>query len=481
MESILILFQSIRWQDLVDIVLNSYILFRFYMLFRITNVFRILIGLVVLWIFQRIAVLIGLVVTSWVIQGITAAAALIIIVVFRNEIRSVLQIKNFRALFWGIPQPSVKTPIQIISDSVVDLARKRIGALIVFPGKENIRETVQSGIPWNGIISKEMITSIFWEDNPVHDGAVIIEDGRLQEVGVILPLTRRQDLPSYYGTRHRAAVGLAEASDALIIAVSEERGTILIIKGSTITPVLKKEDLEKLLQEHLGMLPKNPDRLKNEKIELCMAALVSFIMITSLWFTITRGQDSLVTLEIPIEYTNRNPAMEIQNTSADDIKIQLGGSGTLMRSLHHTQVRVTIDLSKSVVGENIFTITKENISFPPGFIIKSFSPAVVNVTLDIPEKKELPVQVDWTGKLPDNLRIERITLDPSTIQIIGGRQVLKDITTLYTEKVPLESLQSSRTLIVNLALSPASLKVAPGSKDKISVECIVTEDNKNGR
>ena len=128
MESILILFQSIRWQDLVDIVLNSYILFRFYMLFRITNVFRILIGLVVLWIFQRIAVLIGLVVTSWVIQGITAAAALIIIVVFRNEIRSVLQIKNFRALFWGIPQPSVKTPIQIISDSVVDLARKRIGA-----------------------------------------------------------------------------------------------------------------------------------------------------------------------------------------------------------------------------------------------------------------------------------------------------------------------------------------------------------------
>ena len=462
MESILILFQSIRWQDLVDIVLNSYILFRFYMLFRITNVFRILIGLVVLWIFQRIAVLIGLVVTSWVIQGITAAAALIIIVVFRNEIRSVLQIKNFRALFWGIPQPSVKTPIQIISDSVVDLARKRIGALIVFPGKENIRETVQSGIPWNGIISKEMITSIFWEDNPV-------------------PLTRRQDLPSYYGTRHRAAVGLAEASDALIIAVSEERGTILIIKGSTITPVLKKEDLEKLLQEHLGMLPKNPDRLKNEKIELCMAALVSFIMITSLWFTITRGQDSLVTLEIPIEYTNRNPAMEIQNTSADDIKIQLGGSGTLMRSLHHTQVRVTIDLSKSVVGENIFTITKENISFPPGFIIKSFSPAVVNVTLDIPEKKELPVQVDWTGKLPDNLRIERITLDPSTIQIIGGRQVLKDITTLYTEKVPLESLQSSRTLIVNLALSPASLKVAPGSKDKISVECIVTEDNKNGR
>jgi diadenylate cyclase len=481
MDGFLIFLQSIRWQDVVDITLNSYILFRCYVIFRITNAFRILIGLALLWIFQRLAVSIGLIVTSWVIQGITAVAALIIIVVFRNEIRSVFQVKNIKTLFWGLPQQSFHTPVQIIADSVMDLARKRIGALIVFPGKEDINEKIQNGILWDGAISKEMITSIFWEDNPVHDGAIIIEGDRIHEVGVILPLSHRQELPSYYGTRHRAAVGLAESTDSLVVVVSEERGTIQIVKGSVIMPVLKKDDLEKHLQQHLGLVVKDPSGQKKEKTELRIAAMVSVILITSVWLTITRGLDSLVTFEIPIEYMNRNPGMEILDASVNSIKIQLGGSGPLMRVLRPDHVRVKIDLGKSVVGQNIYTITNENISLPPGIILKSFDPAVVDVTLDVPDKKDLPVQVDWTGKLPENLRMEKITIEPIVVQIIGGRQLLKNITTVYTEKIPLESIQSSRTIIVNLALSPASLKVAPGFKDKITVECTVKNLTQNGQ
>ncbi len=479
MESILSFFKSIRWQDLVDIVLNSYILFRFYVLFRITNIFRILVGLAVLWIFQRAAISIGLIVTSWVVQGLMAFAALIIIVVFRNEIRSVLQVKSITPLFWGAPQQTIHTPVQVISSTVVDLARKRIGALLVLPGKENISEMVQKGIYWNGTISKEMITSIFWEDNPVHDGAIIIEDDRITEVGVILPLTRREDLPTHYGTRHRAAVGLAETTDALVIVVSEERGTILVLKGSKIMPVLKKEDLELHLQEHLGLATKDTERIKKEKLEIAIAAVVSFILITGVWFSITRGVDSLVTFDIPIEYLNRNPSMEIQDASADSIKIQLVGSGTLMRSVRSDQVHVKVDLGKSVIGKNTFTITSENLSFPPGTFIKSFTPSDIDVTLDIPEKKEFPVQADWTGKLPENLRIESITLEPSSIQIIGGKELLKNISTIYTEKIPLESIRSSRTIVANLALSPASLKVATGFREKVSIECIVKEISPN--
>ncbi len=95
-------FSTFRWQDVVDIGLNSYILFRFYVLFRGTYVFRVLIGLTVLWFFQQIAGYTGLIVTSWVIQGIVAVAALIIVVVFRNEIRNVLQARNFKTIFLGL-------------------------------------------------------------------------------------------------------------------------------------------------------------------------------------------------------------------------------------------------------------------------------------------------------------------------------------------------------------------------------------------
>jgi DNA integrity scanning protein DisA with diadenylate cyclase activity len=186
MNGLLILFSNIRWQDAVDIALASYILFRFYVLFRGTYVFRVITGLALLWVFQRITVSMGLIVSSWAIQGIMAVAAIIIIVVFRNEIRSVLQAKNLKSILWGFSSKGGDTPVEMIVESVYELARARTGALIVFPGKEDLKEVVQSGIPLNGLVSKEMIKSVFWRDNPVHDGAAIIDGDHITEVGASL-------------------------------------------------------------------------------------------------------------------------------------------------------------------------------------------------------------------------------------------------------------------------------------------------------
>ncbi len=170
MDKLLTFLVSIRWQDAVDIAINSYILFRLYVLFRGTNVFRVLMGIAFLWFFQRMAVSLGLIVTSWVIQGIIAAAALIIIVVFRNEIRSVLQAKNLKAILWGSLSEGFTTPVEEIVEAAFELGRRRMGALLVLPGKEDLGEVIQSGIPWQGLLSREMILSIFWHDNPVHVG-----------------------------------------------------------------------------------------------------------------------------------------------------------------------------------------------------------------------------------------------------------------------------------------------------------------------
>ena len=131
MTDFLTFFSAIRWQDVVDITLNSYILFRLYVLFRGTNVFRVIMGIALLWFFQRIAVSLGLIVTSWAIQGITAVAAFIIIVVFRNEIRSVLQARTLKAILWGSSHKKASTPIESIVEGVFSLARRHSGALIV--------------------------------------------------------------------------------------------------------------------------------------------------------------------------------------------------------------------------------------------------------------------------------------------------------------------------------------------------------------
>ncbi len=172
MNSFYSFFIGVRWEDIADILLNSYILFRLYILFRETNVLRVLMGVTFLWFFQRVAVYMGLIVTSWAIQGITAVAALIIIVVFSNEIRSVLQARSIKSILWGRHRQNVSTPVEIIVESAYEMAQRRIGALMVFPGKDDLRADIQNGIIWNGLVSKEMIMSIFWHDNPVHDGAM---------------------------------------------------------------------------------------------------------------------------------------------------------------------------------------------------------------------------------------------------------------------------------------------------------------------
>jgi diadenylate cyclase len=475
MNKLLLFLSSIRWQDIVDITLNSYILFRLYVLFRGTTTFRVLVVIAFLWFFQRVAEYLGLIITSWAIQGVTAVAAIIIIVIFRNEIRSVLQAKNLKAILWGFSLRTIKTPIEIVVESVYDLSKKNIGALIVFPAKEDLKEVVQNGIPWRGCISKEMIMSIFWPDNPVHDGAAIIQGDQITDVGVILPLSNRKDIPLYYGTRHRAAAGLAETTDALVVLVSEERGDVVVAKGSSMRVITRKEELAKILLEHVGITTKGADHTRNEKIKTGFAAVASVLFIIGVWFSFSRGLETMITLEIPIEYMNRDPKIEILDTSVNVVNLNLSGSGTIMKTIRPDQVNVKLDLSKAVIGRNTYTITKENIRLPPGSFLKGVKPSVVEVTLDVPILKMLPVQVDWTGKLPENLILSEVKLYPEKLLVVGGSHILKNISTIYTQKVLLDNISESGKISVKPALNPASLKIALGSKDRISIEYVLKE------
>jgi len=450
-------------------------LFRLYILFRGTNAFRILIGFAILWFFQRIGVSLGLIVTSWAIQGITAVAALIIIVVFRNEIRSVLQARNIKLILWGFSLKTIPTPIQAVVEGVFDLAQQNMGALLVFPGREDISELVQNGIPWQGMISREMILSVFWHDNPVHDGTAIIKGDRISEVGAILPLPHRMDIPSHYGTRHRAALGLAETTDALIVLVSEEKGAILVAKNAHLTPITRKEKLEDLLSGHVGNIATSMGYQRKEKFEISVAALISVLFVMGTWYSFSRGMEKLMTLETPIDYMNRNPEMEILETSVNGVSLNLSGSGPLIKSLRPENVMVRIDLNKAVIGTNEFTISKENISLPPGVLLKSVKPAAVKVVLDTQIRKGLPIQADWVGELPQGLILVAAGLDPESVEVIGRNNILKNISTIYTNKIFLNSIKGTGMITVNLALTPASLKLAQGSKDKVQISYVVKQ------
>ncbi len=468
MRAIALFLTSLRWQDIVDLLLNSYILFRFYVLFRGTVMVRVLTGLGFLWIAQQVSRHLGLVLTSWLIQAIIAAGALIIIIVFRNEIRSVFQARDLKSILWGFPRQKIQTPLEAITTAVYELARRRIGALIVIPGEKELTDIVGNGLPLDGRITREMLVSIFWPDNPVHDGAAVLQGDRILQVGAILPLSRREDLPSQYGTRHRAAAGLTEQSDALVIVVSEETGRVVAARSGRLVPIEDNLSLSRMVAEHTGQTAQR-QTIRSGRYDYLIAASVCLILVSSVWLSFSRGQETLTSMDVPIEYLKRNPGIEIVESSAGAIRLDLSGSGPLIRSLRPEQVKIQVDLQGLDAGTHTITLTRAMVSLPPGIDLKKMAPASVELTLDAMDEKTLPVQVDWIGPLPRGLRVESVEVAPSSTRVVGSRRQLAELSTLYTEKVSLADIRTSGRLTVGLAPQENGIRIAAGAPQNFTV------------
>jgi len=472
MEQLVYLFSGLRWQDVFDIILISYILFRLYVLFRGTKVIRSLLGICVLWAAGQGAVYLGLIVTNWAMQGIITVAAFLVIIVFRNEIASVLQTKDLKSFLWGIPQYQFHTPLSIIAQSVHELALNKIGALIVLPLKQGLGGVVQGGIPIKCALSSEMLTSIFWPGNPVHDGAAVIHGNQIKTAGAILPLSKREDLPFYFGTRHRAASGLTEFTDAVIIVVSEERGKITLFQENHVESILDQSMLEQRLQDYTGADTREKG-VRRQTVELVTAAMISLFCVSGIWFNFSKGMETLAEHEIPLEFTNPDQKMEIISSSASSVKLLISGARPLINSFKPEQIKINLNLSESGIGVNKLPVTRDNILLPPGIQLKKIDPPELDITLDTMIEKQLPIQPHWTGKLPKGLIMTSATVTPQTIKVSGGGLALENISTIFTEKIPLNKLSKSGTVTTALVLSPDSLKLA--EKKKIQIQYTILD------
>ena len=470
MEAIAFFLTSLRWQDVVDLLLNSFILFRFYVLFRGTILIRVITGFVMLWIAQRISTHFGLILTSWVLQAIIAAGALIIIIVFRTEIRSVLQVRDLKTIFWGVPRPAVQTPVEAVVASVYELAKRRIGALIVIPGAKVLDEMVQNGTAIDARISREMLISVFWPDNPLHDGAAILQDDRIIQAGAILPLSRREDLPSQYGTRHRAAAGLTEETDALVIVVSEETGRVAVARSGRLVSIEDNLSLARMLGEHTGHTGDADEGAPpSQRLNYAAAAVVCLLLVGGLWFSFARGQETLMTLDVPIDYVKRDPSVEIIEASATSVRLDLSGSGPLIRSLRSEQVKMQVDLAGIKAGLNTIKLGPEMVRLPPGITLKKVTPAALELTLDAIGEKMVPVQVDWVGPARTDIRIVSAEVAPARIRLVGSKRLLSEIDTIYTQKVLLRDVGAGGSLQVGLVLGDSGLSIAPDASNRVTI------------
>jgi len=224
--------RQFRWQDLLDIILMSIILYRLLLIIKGTRAAQMLIGLGVLLIASLLSRYFELYTVDWVIQSFWAQAVLAIVILFQPEIRKALaQMGEAQFLQTFTPAEKLKSLEEIVRASVA-LANRKIGALIAIERETSLRDFVEIGTPLDAKVSGELLMSIFHPTSPLHDGAVMIKGNRVIAAGCFLPITLGPEVSRSLGTRHRAGLGLAEETDAVVIIVSEETGTIsLAIKG----------------------------------------------------------------------------------------------------------------------------------------------------------------------------------------------------------------------------------------------------------
>ena len=219
-------FINVSLIDVIDLILVTWIFYKVYQYFKETRAGQMLIGLIILLIASFLFNAIGFSATSWLVNQFQTVWVVAFVILFQPEIRRLLiyvgQTRFFRSIF----RVGTSRSLEAVVDASLKISNRQWGALIVIQRETGLRAYKESGISIKGEVSTALLLSIFNPSSPLHDGAVILQNTLVESAGCILPLTESEMINPDMGTRHRAALGLTEESDAIVIVVSEERGAI---------------------------------------------------------------------------------------------------------------------------------------------------------------------------------------------------------------------------------------------------------------
>lgn len=252
---------NFRWLlDVLDILLVAFIIYRIILLIKGTRAVQMMLGLAVLLIVYVASQVGGLYTLNWILNNFLSSIILVIVVIFQHDIRRALIHVGRNPFFADLSFREETQVIDELCKGCVVLANKHLGALIVIERETGINDFLEVGTELDAKPSSELIHSIFNPFSPIHDGAVILQRGRITRAGCFLPLTQNPEVSPRLGTRHRAAIGLTEMVDAVVIVVSEETGGISVAIGGKLTRDLDVSTLKKVLKRLL-----EPRRARGKK------------------------------------------------------------------------------------------------------------------------------------------------------------------------------------------------------------------------
>ncbi len=257
------IFRNFSIIDFLDIVIVAYVIYRIMLVFKQTRAVALIKGIMALAIITVLSEVVKLTTLSWILNNVWTVGLLALVILFQPELRRALEQFGRTGLilpqsFRTRPDTGISEAIEEVAKAAVILSKNKIGALIVWERETGMRDYMETGIPIDSLVSSSLLINIFIPKTPLHDGAVMIRKGRVVAAACYLPLTSNTNLSTELGTRHRAALGITENSDALAIVVSEETGGISLAIDGKLKRYIDTKTLAELLHRHL--IPEHQER-----------------------------------------------------------------------------------------------------------------------------------------------------------------------------------------------------------------------------
>ena len=469
----------IRLADLLDVAIVAYLVYKLLSLVKSTRAANILKGVAIflaaLWLSSKL----NLRVVNYILSHMVEWGVLALIIVFQPEIRRILEqlgSKNIRLLRTLAPEKELPELERAIDQTVLactEMSRTRTGVLIVFERKILLDDVVRSGTTLDASVSSELLKNIFFVKAPMHDGAVIIRNGRILGAGCMLPLSKNVNLSRDLGMRHRAGIGMSENSDAVVVIVSEETGSISVAIGGMLKRHLQAETLSQLLHNELMPQQEEPDKVrfplrellrtwrkgsrtmkKNDASRKVLRIIGSILVAIALWIyvdTVTSPEVTLKVKNVPVEFSGEDTTLAdrgLMLLSGYDTTVDLviKGPRNELRKLDRSKIRIVAntsnirrpaarpDLRGGVPGQH------------PQRKLTVDSASIYSITVTVGEldSKEVPIQCEIVGSVADGFMAGELTLDPEVLLLRGQRD---DLLNVSYAKVRLDITGADKTVV----------------------------------
>ena len=461
----------IRPQDIADIIIMSFVVYQLYSWFKNTKAMQVVFGLGLLGVIYVVTKNLGLFMTSWILQELGTVLFVLLVVIFQAEILQTLYRFSLLRNLFDRQESGVRLDLMELASTFFRLAAQRTGAIIVFQRKEPLDEYLLHGVPVDGVVSAQLIGSIFFDGTPLHDGAIIVRDGRITQASCHLPLSSRTDLPQFYGTRHRAGLGLTERSDAVAVVVSEERGEVSLALGSDLRRIDTPEILSRRLSELLVPAPSERPRIswRERLFSNLRPKLVSVFLVVVCWILVTARQGGILTVTAPIKYHNIPGGLVLTRATPEEVEVQLKFISSLIPSPKNLDIVADLDLSDLREGGNTLALKSSDFQVPTGIMVTSINPSMVRVVAERKIRKTLRVRVKLVGTLPRGQRLRRIVVEPATVAVEGPASLLAKLDEVPTEELSLGTVRQSSVFEKRIVSPSSQIRVLRDEPARIRV------------